>query len=256
MRPTRDEGGGEMITVRALGASEIRIGRKRIPLGAEVVFALGLYLCTRAGERLTRDELCEVFWGDGRDAAGRHSLRQMLYRLRRHGLTLDEDGEELYLDPARVDSDLNEALEETWVTSAEPSAIEAATSLVPGFTRHISARFQDWFDSIRNRLAAQHRRAALRQISVARREGRWADLDKWALQVLSSDPLNEEATLARAESAAMAGSKTIALEIIDAYIEELGDRANVIGLPASVLRRRIAERRSEWVDRRPMEVPL
>lgn len=256
MRPTQDEDGSGMITVRALGASEIRIGRKRLPVSAEVVFALGLYLCTRAGERLTRDELCEVFWGDGRDALGRHSLRQMLYRLRRHGLTLDENGEELYLDPARVDSDLNEALQESWVNTAEAAAIEAASSLTPGFTRHISERFQEWFDGVRHRLAAQHRRASLRQISLARREGRWADLDTWALQILTTDPLNEEATLARAESAAMAGSKTVALEIIDAYMEELGERANVIGLPASVLRRRIAERKVEWVDKRPLEVPF
>ena len=52
-----------MILVRALGASEIQIGKKKITLSAELVFALALYLCTRAGERLTRDEVTEMFWG-------------------------------------------------------------------------------------------------------------------------------------------------------------------------------------------------
>ncbi|MHB1298241.1 MAG: ATP-binding protein [Gemmatimonadaceae bacterium] len=248
MVATHDENEDTVIRLRALGASEIRIGRKRITPSAEVVFALALYLCVRAGERFTRDELTEVFWGEGREVQARHSLRQMLYRLRQKGLTLDEDGEELYLDPARVDSDLRRALEEGWPTTAEPAEVEAAAALTPGLTRHISERFQEWLDGVRHRLAAQHRRGAIRQIAVARREGRWADLDKWALEVLRSDPLNEEATFARAESAAMAGSKAVALEILDAYMEELGEHASKIGLPAKVLRKRIAERRPDRVS--------
>lgn len=245
-----------MIQLRIVGESEIRIGRKVITPGAEVVFALGVYLCVRAGDRLSREEVTETFWGTGRESQARHSLRQMLYRLRQKGFTLDEDGEELYLDPARVDSDLTAVLSEGWPAAATTAEAMAAGQLAPGFTRAITERFQAWFDGVRDRLAAQHRRACLQQISRARREGRWADLDRWALEVLRTDPLNEEATLARAESAAISGSKAVALEIIDAYMEELGERAPVIGLPASVLRRRIAERPSDWSTRGPRDVPL
>ncbi len=254
MTRARDDTG--VIRMRVLGASEIAIGRKRITPKAEVVFALGFYLCVRAGERITREEVTATFWGEGREPQGRHSLRQMLYRLRQRGFLLDEDGEELQLDPARVESDLGAALEESWVTRASAAEIEAAGQLAPGFRAELTPRFAEWMDGIRARLAAQHRRAALHQISLARQEGRWADLEKWALQVLLSDPLNEEATLARAESAAMAGSKAMALEIIDQYLEDLGDRSVQIGLPATVLRRRIAERRPEWSQRGPREVPL
>ena len=63
MRTTQGGSGGGVILVRALGASEIQIGKKKITLSAELVFALALYLCTRAGERLTRDEVTEMFWG-------------------------------------------------------------------------------------------------------------------------------------------------------------------------------------------------
>ena len=256
MVATPDEDVGGLIRMHVLGASEIQIGRKKVTLSTEVVFALGFYLCARAGERLTREDVTEIFWGEGREAQSRHSLRQMLYRLRQKGLTLDEESEELYLDPARVDSDLARALADDWPVAADAAAIEAAGAFAPGFTRFISERFQAWLDGVKDRLAAQHRRGALQQIAFARREGRWADLERWALQVMRSDPLNEEATLARAESAAMAGSKSVALEIIDAYMEELGDRAAVIGLPATILRRRIAERRTEWTGTAAREVRL
>ena len=94
MVATHDGDEDIVIRLRALGANEIRIGRKRITPSAEVVFALGLYLCVRAGERFTRDELTEIFWGEGREVQARHSLRQMLYRLRQKGLTLDDEGEQ------------------------------------------------------------------------------------------------------------------------------------------------------------------
>lgn len=240
---------GGVIRVRVLGSSEISIGRKRITPSAEVVFALGFYLCMRAGERLARDEVTSLLWGDGREAQSRHSLRQMLYRLRQQGFTLDEEGDHLFLDPARVDSDVARMYVETWPTVATREEVEAAAKLAPGFAPQLTPEYGEWLDGVRARVAAQHRRAALHQASQARREGRWADLDKWALDVLAADPLNEEATLSRAESAAMAGSKAYALEIIDQYLEELGDRSVRIGLPAALLRKRIAERMPEWPER-------
>lgn len=256
MEATRAEERGDVIRIRALGASEIIIGRKTIGLSAEMVFALGFYLCARAGVRLRREAVAELLWGDAEEKRGRHSLRQMLYKLRQKGLTLDEDGDELYLDPARVESDLTVALSEAWPEEARASEILAAGELLPGLSRAAGPRFQEWLDGLRSQLAAQHRLACLRQIRLARREARWADLDRWAHRVLANDPLNEEATFARAESAAMVGSKVVALEILDQYMEELGDRSVQIGLPAKVLRRRIAERRPEWSTRGPREVPL
>lgn len=246
-----------MIRVLALGESEIHVGRKRITLSTEAVFALGFYLVLRAGERLSRDEVVETFWGAHEPTKGRHSLRQMLYRLRQRGFQLDlETAEELYLDPERVECDVAQVLAEEWPETADALQVAAAGRPTPTFSRRYSEHFHEWYDEIRSRVARQHRRGALRQIALARREGRWSDLELWAQHVLQSDPLNEEATLARAESAAMAGSKTMALEILDQYMEELGDRVTQIGLPAKVLRKRIAERRPEWGVRGAREVAL
>jgi DNA-binding SARP family transcriptional activator len=245
-----------VIEVRALGACEIQIGRKRITLTTEVPFALAFYLTMRAGEVVTRDDLAETFWGSKDPAKARHSLRQTLYKLRQKGLEIDEGAEEIRLDPAQIESDVVRALSSEWPASATRDEVVAAQELLPGLTRQMAAGFMEWLDSLRSQVAAAHRRAALAQITRARREARWADLEVWARQVLRTDPLNEEATLARAESAAMAGSKAAALEILDTYMAELGDNAPRIGLPASVLRRRIAERQPEWATRGPREVAL
>lgn len=253
--PRKRETSGK-IRVRVLGGVEFQIGSRRVGMNTEVLFGLGLYLTMRAGERIPREEILETFWAKGTDAQRRHALRQMLYRLRQKGLVLDEDGDHVRLDPKRVDSDARAALGDSWVEKATAAEIEAAGRWGPVFSRRHAPGFLEWTDSLRDQVSAQHRKASLRQITVARREGRWADLERWAQQVLRSDPLNEEATLARAESAAMAGSKTIAIEILDNYLAEVGEISPELGKPALALRKRLSERRADWAVRGPKEVPL
>jgi DNA-binding SARP family transcriptional activator len=245
-----------MIRVRILGAVELQVGHRRIGMNTEVLFALALYLTTRAGERIPRDELLTLFWGKGSDEKQRHALRQMLYRLRQKGVPLEEAGDRVTVDPALVDSDVRYALDAAWVEKAAAAEIDAAGSFVLAFSRRLTPEFLTWVEEIRDRVGAQHRKASLRQITVARREGRWADLERWAQSVLRTDPLNEDATLARAESAAMAGSKTQALEILDDYLAEVGDISPDLGKPVQALRKRLAERRPDWTLRGPKEVAL
>ena len=195
----------------------------------------------RAGEYVPRADLIEMFWPHSEEVKGRHSLRQMLYRLKELGFTLDEDGELLSLHAHRVRCDLGEALRADWITEADEDSIAAACDALPGMTRRFSERYGEWIDEIRARLESQFRRAALRVLADAKTEGRWYDVEHWALMLLRTDPLNETAVLARAEGTAMLGSKAEAIEQLDRYLDELGPRAERIGLPAKVLRRRIKE---------------
>jgi DNA-binding SARP family transcriptional activator len=208
---------------------------------SELVFAFALYLCVRAGEHVPRAELIELFWPHADEAKGRHNLRQMLYRLKEIGITLDETGELLSLSPVRVRCDLADALRSDWIIEADEATIAAACDALPGLTRRFSERYGEWIDEIRARLESQFRRAALRVLSDAKTEGRWYDVEHWALMLLRTDPLNETAVLARAEGTAMLGSKAEAIEQLDRYLGELGPKAEQIGLPAKVLRRRIKE---------------
>ena len=230
-----------MIEARCFGRSEIVTPTGVILPTSELVFAFALYLCVRAGEHVPRTELIELFWAQGDETKGRHSLRQMLYRLKEVGVTLDGDGELLSLSPARVRCDLADALRSDWIIEADEATIAAACDALPGLTRRFSERYGEWIDEIRARLETQFRRAALRVLSDAKAEGRWYDVEHWALMLLRTDPLNETAVLARAEGTAMLGSKAEAIEQLDRYLGELGPKTEQIGLPAKLLRRRITE---------------
>lgn len=244
------------VTVRVLGATEITVGSRRIGMSTEALFALALYLTTRAGDRVPRDEVLETFWPGTDEEPRRHALRQMLYRLRQKGFAFDEDGDCLRLDPAKVDSDLRSCLAPTWPESATAAAVDAALSVGPTFSARLPAPFLAWFDGVRSEVSHQARKAAMQLIATCRSQGRWADLDRWGKAVLATDPLHEEATLARAEAAAMTGAKTLALEILDGYLAEIGTVDATVGKPAQVLRKRIAERRASWIPTGPREVAL
>lgn len=236
-----DHDGSHLLVVRGLGRAEVTLGALSLVPDAGMLFPLALVLAQRAGERIVRAELTELVWPGSDEVAGRHSLRQALYRLRKAGLRMDDDTEDVRVDPASVDSDLSDVLRHDWPYTAEPEAIERAASILPGVTPPEGSPLSDWLEQLRAQLSAQYRRATLHRIALARREGRWREVEHWGLMCLQADPLNEEATLARAEATAMVGAKNAALEILDAYLREIGERAKVIGLPARLLKRRISE---------------
>lgn len=245
-----------MIRVRVLGEVDLQIGHRRVGMNTETLFALAFFLVMRAGEPIPRDELLTTLWDQGEDEQRRHALRQLLYRLRQKGLDLAEDGERVLLSSERVDCDFLSALDPKWPDQATAAEIDAAAAFGPSFSKRMASGYLQWLDGRLNALAEQHRKASLGQIALARREGRWADLERWAQSVLRTDPLNEEATLARAESAAMGGSKVMAMEILDNYLAEVWEISPELGKPAQALRKRLAERRPDWSYRGPREVPL
>lgn len=228
--------------VRAIGTCEIEIRGTKITPASETMFALALFLGCRAGDRLRRSELLAMFWPGLPEQPARHALRQLLYRLRKVGLQLDAEGEYLLLDPSTVESDLNRILASSWPETTAIGDAEAAGSVLPGYDAPISEPFREWLDAMRSVAGKQQRRALLRQINIARREARWPEVERLARRCLETDPLNEEATLAVAESLAMEGGKASAVRILDEYLDELGAAATNIGLPARVLRRRVSDR--------------
>ena len=245
-----------MIRVRAIGTSELRVGRGKVKPDSAVLFALVLYLACNASQGVARARVLDLFWPGVAEVSRRHALRQLLYRLRRNGVSLALDGDELEIAAAEVDSDLSALLDTDWPETASAEAVIAAASVLPGYSPALPEQYLEWLDDLRSRIGAQYRRAVMRHLAAARDEGRWSDVDEWSRRCLAADPLNEEATLALAEAAAMSGSKTRALGILDEYLWELGPREKVIGLPAKVLKRRISEQPPGNVSRYAGGTPL
>src|SRR5512133_1562538 len=151
-----DHDGAHLLVVRGLGRAEVTLGALSLVPDAGMLFPLALVLAQRAGERIARAELTELLWPGSDDAAGRHSLRQALYRLRKAGLRMDDDTDDVRVDPASVDSDLSGALRHDWPYTAEPEAIERAASILPGVTPPEGSALCDWLDQVRAQLSAQY----------------------------------------------------------------------------------------------------
>jgi hypothetical protein len=114
-----------------------------------------------------------------------------------------------------------------------------------GYQPRISEEYARWLDIHRSQIELGIQRLFVGAMRSARSRGDWPTLERLALDCLRLDPLNEEATMARAEATAMRGSKAQALRILDNYMDALGDPKLQIGLPAKLLRTRIAERISQ-----------
>ena len=140
-----------MIEARCFGRSEIVTPRGRILPTSERLFSFALHLCVRAGEPVARGDLIEMFWPASDEMRGRHSLRQMLYRLRELGFAPDEDGELLSLDPRRVRCDLTEALRAEWIAEADAETISAVCDALPELMPRISEAYGEWIDGVRAR---------------------------------------------------------------------------------------------------------
>lgn len=245
-----------VLRIRALGTAEIEVGTTEIRPDSMVLFALSLYLGQTAGQRLPRAHLLDLLWAGVEESSRRHSLRQMLYRLRQCGLDISVDREEVFIEREMVDSDLDALFAEKWTESASEAEVLAAASVLPRYTPPMPAGFREWLGDLRERAESQFRRAAVRHIRFARCECRWADLEDWARRCLEVDPMNEEATCARAEALAMTGSTQRAREILDDYLADLREGGKELGLPVRLLRQRILEMGEPAVPSRSHRVPL
>lgn len=235
-----------MIRLRLLGETVIDVDGTPVAPDSQVLFAALLVLALERGKRLARSTLYRLLWPDAGEESGRHNLRQVAYKLRQLGAPLDSTQNSLMLPASEVGGELVELLAGG---GAGGSAVAARLAhgrrlgeLLPGYAPTFSAAFADWVDEQRGLLHAQLRRALLAAMGASRHAGRWQEVEGIAREVLRFDALNEEATLALAEATALAGAKAEALDIIDRYVKEVGGKSAELRVPASVLRRRIAER--------------
>ncbi|MES3036122.1 MAG: AAA family ATPase [Gemmatimonadota bacterium] len=215
-----------------LGAQRIEIGNEVLTPEAERLFALVVRLSVPLGRMTSRQTMMDTLWPGADDANARHNLRQTVYKAREMGLVVESGEDGLRLDPRHWSCDWDDPVGEV--------AGEWLEDYDPVFSEELAA----WVTAQRVGVHALIRPRIIRSLQTARSAGDLAVADRYAVQLLGIDELNEEATLTRAELMAMQGAKVDALKLLDAYLAEIGrvGTGRDAGLPAQLLRRRIAEK--------------
>ncbi|MCC6241359.1 MAG: AAA family ATPase [Gemmatimonadaceae bacterium] len=238
--PTHDVDGRPFVRLQTLGAVSLLVGTVRIGATAGMQFSLLLRVASATGCQLSRRAVIDALWPDLDDTHQRGNLRQALYKLRGLGVAIALDGGIVALDPTQLLRTFSTERSADLFARDVTHGHEPFGPFLPGFSAPWPA-FQEWLDGYRDAVHADVRRVLSAQLRQRRERADWGGAEALARWLLQFDPLNEEGTLTVAECAALSGSKTEALAILDRYLAELGPDAGDIRLPASMLRRRIAE---------------
>jgi DNA-binding SARP family transcriptional activator/tetratricopeptide (TPR) repeat protein len=233
--------GAIMVTLHVLGKAEIVTGVATITPSQEKAFAAGLHLVLERGKRVSRTRLASLLWPEVAEKVRAHRLRQAILQLKKLGIVVRADRDNLQVSQHDAQCDLDE------LTQTHPGIMTSGGSLefLPGYSPRFSEPFRDWIDSKRDEVHATATRHLLIHLDVARRRADWVACDKIANQCCQLDPFNETAVLAHAEATAMRGAKKEAIGILDRYVAAVGETNQYLTLPASLLRRRIVDRVQE-----------
>ena len=226
-----------MIHLRVIGESSIEIGETKIGPDSELLFSLLLYLIAERGRPVPRERLIEFFWPRVESKKARHCLRQAIYALRTRKVPIEVRGRGLFLPTDVAATDYEAAS-----VGEAPSNASALTEVLLGYSAlQTTPDFRRWLEEFRGKVFRMIATRALEALGLAQAQGEWQRAGALAEICLAVDPLNERATLARAEAAALSGNRHAALKVLDEYLSEMGADED-LRLQAATVRRRIARR--------------
>jgi hypothetical protein len=230
-----------MIRIHSLGAAWIDIGSTQVTPIASKRFGLLLLLAADPGRRLPRSVL-QSFLFPGRKDAG-HSLREMVYGLRRSGVEFDSDSYGIGIRADDVRTDWRDML----ATPLDDNALQQLEGgFLPGYVAGLSEDFSEWYDGFRAKTIFELTKAVLNIVDTAKRGGKWFGAERAARACLALDPFNEHATLALAEMLAIRGCATQALRLLDECHLTSGPNASILSKSIRRLRGQISEKATQY----------
>jgi TolB-like protein/DNA-binding SARP family transcriptional activator/Tfp pilus assembly protein PilF len=209
--------------VNLLGRFELRApDGQEIALGARKSVALLAVLAAATGQRVSRDRIAALLWEDMPDGQARGNLRQLLAATRRPAPFLEAGAGSVGFSVGMVDTDLADF--EAAIKEDTPSALERAAALyradlLDGFSLR-ERDFAEWFSGERERLRERAVQLFLRLMQRAASTGGEPAI-RWALRVLSVDPVHEPAHRALMELYAAQGRHAAALRQYEQLRETL-----------------------------------
>ncbi|HEY4132384.1 MAG TPA: hypothetical protein VGM50_17370, partial [Gemmatimonadaceae bacterium] len=139
--PLPDGGPGRMISVFALGAARIEAAGMVITPTSPRKFALLLRLAAEAGRQISRVSLAQLVFPEQEPTNASHSLRELIYQLRKAGVPIEGEQRSVWLAPENVCSDFDAAINRRGLTGARLTAIQGG--FLPGFASDSSEEFSD-----------------------------------------------------------------------------------------------------------------
>ena len=230
-----------MISLRALGNSEIETDVKKLTPSQEIVFGAALYLILERGKRVSRARLASLLWPRVAEKARAHRLRQTILQLKKVGISVRTDRNFLVLAQDAARSDFDDLPEGIRVLSDKSVLLE----FLPGYHPPFAEAFHDWLDTARENVNSALTRALISELQIARDSGNWTDVERISGHCLTVDAYNEPAVLARAEACAMRGQKAAAVSMLDRFIQELAPRNPALVVPAAILRKRVVQQATQ-----------
>lgn len=242
------------IKLFVLGDARIETPRGEIEPNAQLVFAAGLYLILERKEPVSRRALENLLWPDVISSTASHRLRQTLHKMRQFGFPVEAVGKtRLTLAASGIASDYEDIVAPRKRDHAVPLE---RFKLLPGYEPNFSPAFLDWLDEKKRDIHGILTRVILASIAEKRLMGQWSEVEALVRTLLQFAPYNEEGTLVLAEAYAMRGAKLDAVRVLDDYISEVGSGPTELRLPATIMRRRIADRLTQNSHPKSGEIPL
>ena len=219
-----------MIFIHVLGAPVIR--RPEGPITGRAAhrrrLALIAVLAAARGRPVGRERIIGLLWPENTADAGRHTLSEALYVLRKE---LGDEafvvvGSEVGLDPARVRIDVDEfegALrEKRW-----EDAVDAyGGPFLDGFYVSDAPEFERWVETERDRLARGYGRALEELATAAEAAGAPLKAAEWWRRLLAHDAFSSRVALRLVRALERGGERAAALRAAEAHVlllrQELG----------------------------------
>lgn len=184
-------------------------------------FALIVYLAMASGRHVSRDSLLPLFWPELDESRARHSLRQMLYSLRRRlgpeGV-VTRGGSEVRTDPDVIACDAAELLARAAAGEAAQTVGLYRGEFLPGFhPGDVSVELEQWIEETRGLV----RRAAIRAARTLAEEseagGDLTSAVRWSRKAVDIDLLSELDVHRLVRLLGTAESCQAALEVYERY---------------------------------------
>lgn len=204
------------VNTRIIGDCRLAVGPYDITPASSHLFALLLFLALADSRRTSRSELQLLLFGEPLQGSGDHRLRQLFYRVRSLGVTLEVSPLGVRLDDEARESPLSALRALT--AEARASLAPAALDVLPGYSATLTNSYGHWLDQVRHELTRSIVRLLHADIQPLRAKHHWEGVSQICAHIVALDPLNDYVTQVGAEALAMLGRRDDALDLIDTFM--------------------------------------